>query len=150
MNRWFGKLFGSLLFLFIIYFNLPLLAQSPDDIKVHVSQESAVPGHILEPGDYIFHRVNSDQPGVYSLTRMQDHPEFVGYFQVEPTQRNSRENSEVEYSAPDAAGVRLIQAWYGPGNTDGYQFLYTQRDLRKLDQMAAARWHKLDTAAGEP
>lgn len=82
MNRWLRKLLGSLVFLFVIYFNLPVFAQSVDDVKVNISEEAAIPGHILEPGDYVLHRVNSDQPDVYSITRLQDHPEFIGYVQV--------------------------------------------------------------------
>ena len=150
MNHWFRRAFSSVVFLFILYFNLPVFAQSPDDIKVHVSEEAAVPGHILDPGDYVFHRVNSAEPGVYSIVRMENHPAFIGYFQVTPSERSTHENSEVDYSSPDAAGVRLLEAWYAPGSTDGHRFIYTQRDMSKLDQIAAARRLEMDTAVGAP
>jgi hypothetical protein len=42
----------------------------------------------------------------------------------------------VTLTSPDAAGVQGISEWYFPGAMDGYQFLYSKKDIQKEDQMA--------------
>lgn len=51
-------------------------------------------------------------------------------------------------TAPDAAGVRVLQAWYGRGDPDGHQLVYRKGDIQKLDQIAAMRSHS-GYAAGQ-
>ena len=46
------------------------------------------------------------------------------------------------------AGVRVLQAWYGPGDTSGYELIYAKGDIQKLDQIAEMRSHS-GYAAGQ-
>lgn len=118
---------------------LPVMAQSPGDIKITTNTEVAVPGHLLEPGTYWFRRALADEPTVYKIVG--DNGRLVGFVQVIPTERAGRADTEVDVTAPDAAGVRVMQAWYGPGDTSGYELVYAKGDIRKLDQIAEMRSH---------
>ena len=125
---------------------LPVFAQSPGDIKITTTTEVAVPGHLLEPGTYWLRRAMDNDPSVYKIVT--DNGRTIEFVQVIPTQRTGRTDTEVDVTAPDAAGVRVLQAWYGPGDPDGYQLVYTKGDIRKLDQIAEMRSHS-GYAAGQ-
>ena len=118
---------------------LPVLAQSPGDIRITTDREVAVPGHLLEPGTYWFRRAVADEPTVYKIVA--DNGHVIGFVQVIPTERTGRTDTEVDVTAPDAAGVRVMQAWYGPGDPSGYELIYAKGDVRKLDQIAEMRAH---------
>ena len=91
--------------------SIPLLAQSPDDISMTTKTEVAIPGHLLEPGTYWIRRVMAIERSVYEVRSNDGH--FIGFINVIPTQRTGREDAEVDVSDPDAAGVQVLQAWYG-------------------------------------
>lgn len=122
-------------------------AQSPGDIRVTTATEVAVPGHLLEPGAYWFRRAISDEPTVYKI--VSDDGRFVGFVNVIPAVRTERSDTEVDVSAPDAAGIRVMQAWYGPGDMSGYELVYAKGDIRKLDQIAEMRANSSGYAAGQ-
>jgi hypothetical protein len=125
---------------------LPVFAQSPGDIKVTTTTEVAVPGHLLEPGTYWFRRAMADDPSVYKIVG--DDGRLIEFVEVVPTERTGRTDTEVDVSVPDAAGVRVMQAWYGPGDPSGYELVYPKGDIRKLDQIAEMRAHS-GYAAGQ-
>lgn len=118
---------------FILFANLPMHAQDMD-VKVHFSTEVAVPGHLLAPGDYIFHRINDTDLDTYEIIADDDKP--VGIVRAMSTRRAQPGDTEVDLSAPDGAGVRMVQAWYPTGDTDGFQFSYSDKEQRKLDELA--------------
>jgi hypothetical protein len=118
---------------------LPLFAQSPGDIRITTATEVAVPGHLLEPGTYWFRRAMADEPTVYKIVA--DSGQVIGFVNVIPAERTGRTDTEVDVTAPDAAGVRVMQAWYGPGDPSGYELVYAKGDVRKLDQIAEMRAH---------
>jgi hypothetical protein len=72
----------------------------------------------------------------------------IEFVEVVPTERRERNDTEVDVSAPDAAGVRVMQAWYGPGDPSGYELIYSKGDIRQLDQIAEMRSHS-GYAAGQ-
>ena len=113
---------------------LPGFAQSPGDIKVTTNTELAVPGHLLEPGTYWVQRVTSERESLYKISN--DDGRFIAYMQVIPTQRTKGNDTQVVVSSPDAAGVRVLQAWYSEGGNRGYEVVYSKSDIRKLDQIA--------------
>lgn len=125
---------------------LPVFAQSPGDIKVTTATEVAVPGHLLEPGTYFFRRAMADDPSVYKI--VSESGRVIEFVEVIPTERTGRTDTEVDVSLPDAAGVRVMQAWYGPGDPSGYELVYRKGDIQKLDQIAEMRSHS-GYAAGQ-
>jgi hypothetical protein len=129
-------------------FEIPTYAQSPGDINVSLPSEVAVPGHLLTAGNYEFLRLGADDPSTYEILNAKK--EFIGVVHVIPAERPDGGASEFSLSAPDSAGVRLVQAWYGAGDTDGYQLIYSHKDVRKLDRLAQARTQTSGSAAGEP
>ena len=131
---------------FVSFIALPVFAQSPGDIKITTATEVAVPGHLLEPGTYWFRRAMADDPSVYKIVA--DDGRTIELVEVIPTERAGRTDTEVDVTAPDAAGVRVLQAWYGPGDPSGYQLVYSKGDIRKLDQIAEMRSHS-GYAAGQ-
>jgi hypothetical protein len=130
----------------VSFMALPMLAQSPGDIRITTATEVAVPGHLLEPGTYWLRRAMDNDPSVYKIVG--NDGKVIEFVEVIPTERTNRTGTEVDVSAPDAAGVRVLQAWYGPGDPSGYQLVYGKGDIRKLDQIAEMRSHS-GYAAGQ-
>jgi len=128
--------------------DVPTFAQSPGDIEVSLPSEVAVPGHLLAAGKYEFVRVSADDPSLYKI--LDANRDFVGIVHVIPARRPEDGATEVSLSAPDSAGVRLVQSWYDTGNTDGYQILYSHKDIRNLDELAQARMQPTGSSAGQP
>jgi hypothetical protein len=131
---------------FLFFLALPVFAQSPGDIKITTATEVAVPGRLLEPGTYWFRRAMADDPSVYKIVG--NDGRTIEFVEVIPTERKDRTDTEVDVATPDAAGVRVLQAWYGPGDSSGYQLVYANGDIRKLDQIAEMRSHS-GYAAGQ-
>src|SRR5690242_13394542 len=147
MNRIVRNMFPLLAAVLFVCLSVPVFAQaSPSDINVHVSNYVAVPGHLLAPGDYIFRRVSEATPNTFEILSSEGQ-KFVGVFQVLPVLRNSGMNTEIDLTPADQAGLRMIQAWYGPGDSNGYQFVYSNADIRRLDQLAQSQ---SGTPAGQP
>ena len=130
----------------VSFIALPVFAQSPGDMKVTTNVEVAIPGHLLEPGTYWIRRAMADDPSVYKI--LADNGRMIAFVEVVPTQRSGRTDTEVDISTPDAAGVRVVQAWYSPGDPSGYELVYPKGDIRKLDQIAEMRAHS-GYAAGQ-
>ena len=136
----FGKYIGfSAMIALVFAVAVPVFAQSPGDIRITTDKEMAVPGHLLEPGTYWFRRAMADEPAIYKIIGEDDR--FIGFVQVIPTERRGRTDTQVDVTAPDAAGVRVMQAWYGPGDPSGYELVYAKGDIRKFDQIAEMRSH---------
>jgi len=135
--------------IFTLVFNLPMHAQNVADIKVHFSSEVAIPNQLLPPGDYVFHRVDANDPSTYEI-EAGDGLKSYGFVHVEPTVREDKGEAAVELSAPDATGVRMVQAWYGPGENDGYELTYSGKDLRKLDELARQQVQSSGSLPGQP
>ncbi|HMK23494.1 MAG TPA: hypothetical protein VK466_14255 [Terriglobales bacterium] len=134
----FAKYFSSLLAVGIVScMTLPVVAQSPGDIRITTNAELAVPGHLLEPGTYWVRRAMANEQSFYRISDADGR--FIAYMEVIPTQRTQGNDTEVEVSNPDAAGVRVLQAWYSAGNNNGYEVVYSKGDIRKLDQIAEMR-----------
>jgi hypothetical protein len=153
MFRMFRDMFASITALFVgtlftVLFAMPMFAQSPGDIRFTATTEIAVPGHLLPAGDYVFRRLNSTEPNIYEI--LNGNGELVTVAQVTPTVRPNRGDTEIDVKAPDSDGVRMVKSWFGPGNTDGYQFVYSKKAVRKLDQLAEAQAKTSGSLAGQP
>lgn len=144
----FAKYFFSLIAVGVLScMTLPAFAQSPGDVKITTNTELAVPGHLLEPGTYFVQRATASEPSEYKI--VDSDGRFISYMQVIPAQRSSHEDTEVDVSNPDAAGLRVLQAWYIAGDNNGYEVVYHKGEIRKLDQIAQSRTRP-DGSAGQP
>jgi hypothetical protein len=123
----------------------PSFAQQENFLNVHTNEPVAIPGHVLPPGDYLFRMMEADQyPHVVEVMSA-DGSSLYGLFQVVPAQRLEFGNrSSVTLTDPDAAGLQGISQWYFPGSSDGYQFIYSKKDIQKEDQVA----HRLASQTG--
>lgn len=112
-------------------------AQQDSLLDVHMKEPVAIPGHVLQPGDYVFRLMESDQYPHIVQVMSADGSTVFGLFQVEPAQRQDYgDHSAVTLTEPDAAGVQSISQWYFPGSRDGYQFIYSKKDIQKEDRIA--------------
>jgi hypothetical protein len=148
MNRAVKNIFPLLALLIVVCLSLPALAQMPGDMNLHVSTEVAVPGHLLAPGDYIFRHVQNLNLNTFEIVSG-DGSHFVGFVNVLPAFRANGETTQVNLSASNETGVPMIQSWFTGGDADGYQFVYSPSDLRKLDQLAKEQTHA-GSVAGQP
>ena len=136
MNRTVINLLRTLALVYFAYVCIPAFAQTPGDINVHIDVPVAVPGQLLEPGDYQF-RVDPDDPSTLTI-KSADGKSSVGFFHVLPTTRVGTEGTEIDLLPPDSAGVRRIQSWYDAGESIGFEFNYSKKDVARLDELARA------------
>lgn len=132
------KLAFTTLFLTIALtlFTSPSFAQEDSALDVHTNEPVAVPGHILSPGDYVFRFMETT--GYPSLVRITsaDGSANYGVYQVIPATRQEPDLTRVTLTEPDAGGVTRITSWFFPGETDGYRFVYSKKDVQKQDAIA--------------
>ena len=127
-----------LLFISVAFiYSSQAVAQQESVMDFHLDKATAVPGRVLLPGDYRFRLLDSvTYPNVVEIiSKADDRP--LGLFPIYEAQRSDRGENEVMISSPDAAGLQRIDQWYFPGELDGYRFVYSQKDLRKIDAVAA-------------
>lgn len=149
MNRVTKNTITVLSVLLAFELSVPVFAQQPGDINVHVPEEVAVPGHLLTPGDYIFRHISSTNPYSFGIWSS-DSSEFVGFFYLIRVERpDDRQNTEIDVSDADGAGVRRIEAWYAAGERDGYQFIYSKQDIARLDRLAQVQRAPNTFSAGQ-
>ena len=79
----------------------------------------------------------SDEPSLYKI--FDDNGQCIEFLHVLPTQRVGGNGTKVDVSDADAAGVRLLQAWYNAGDNSGCEVVYGKGDILKLDQIADMR-----------
>lgn len=113
-------------------------AQDNNDrlLKVRVDKSLVVPGSVLEPGDYNFRLV--DQAGGPFLVQISkaDGSENCGFFSVIPAKRESAGESEVDVEHPGNRSVGMISDFFFPGESDGYAFVYSKKELQRAEVMA--------------
>ena len=115
---------------------LPSFAQNESVMNVHVGAAVAIPGNVLEPGDYVFRLLDSSSRPDNVAVLSADGKTSYGIFPVFTAFRNSGGDNEIAVTAPDDAGIARIDSWYFPGNQDGFRFIYSKSDIRKADMMA--------------
>jgi len=149
MNRITKNIIAVLAVFLAVQLSAPVFAQQPGDIHVYVLEEVAVPGHLLTPGDYVFRHVSFANPHTFGIWSS-DGSEFVGFFHVIPVQQlDNRQDTEIDVSDADGAGVRRIEAWYWRGERYGYQFIYSKQDIERLDRLAQAQRALNTSSAGQ-
>jgi hypothetical protein len=108
-----------------------------------------VPGGLLEPGTYLFREFDPmGHPDTIEIVRV-DRPEIVGYFSAVPTKRQNVKQSVVGLSAPDQIGLRTVTEIYAAGERDGYEFVYSPKDLARAVQLAQAEGAGSTIVAGK-
>jgi len=132
---------------FLTLLMVPAFAQTQSDYKVHVYEEAALPGFLLQPGSYIFRQPSVSNPDLFEV--MKPDGTTVGFVEAIPAQRTDTKYTELDLSAPDATGLRTVQAWYPGGRSDGFEFVYTHKEMRTLDRLARAQ-NVSSSVAGEP
>jgi hypothetical protein len=117
-------------------YSLQAVAQQERILDVHFDKAVAVPGKVLLPGDYRFELMDSTSyPDVVEIINKAD-SKPIGLFRIDEAQRSDYGDSAVLVTAPDSVGLQRIDEWYFPGAQDGYRFVYSQKDLSKLDAVA--------------
>jgi hypothetical protein len=149
MNRMIFLLCVVAAFAVAVGVSIPGVAQEQPGVQVHLAGMVAVPGNVLEPGDYIFQPLDpTTYPNTVKIVDA-ERDKIVGYYMVEPATRTNFSQSIVELSAPDFTGLRMVKEWYGPGDSDGFQFVYSAKDIRKADQLAQALSRGSGSVAGK-
>lgn len=108
----------------------------PRTASVTFSAPVQLPGIVLPAGVYVFERILnvSDHGSVNVWSRMSK--AFVVRLRIVATKRASAGNSvtfrQIQSGAPPA-----IAAWYINGGVEGYEFLYSADELRRMSVPAA-------------
>lgn len=96
-----------------------------------------IPGFVLTPGTYYFSRIdNGNDPNVnlIQIYNFADQPMDI-FLQTVPVDRSSISGRTVLTFAKTSRGtpIRLVD-WFYPGSLTGYQFIYSPRLERQIDE----------------
>lgn len=102
-------------------------------LKVHVDRAVVIPGHVLEAGDYDFRIVNDTR--MVEITKA-DGSEMYGFYSLTLAKRQTNGASEVDTMRPDGAPVQAISQFFFPGESTGYAFVYSKKQLQNAEMLA--------------
>ncbi len=124
--------------LLMVLGTMPAFAQNESVTYVHVNRAVAIPGRILEPGDYQFRVIPSEQFPGFVEVMSKDGGNFLGVIRVFPAIRNDEYlGNEITVAHTREAGLDRIDSFYFPGLETGYRFVYSRGDLHKIDLASA-------------
>jgi hypothetical protein len=115
---------------------MPSFAQQESRFDLKINGRVAIPGRVLPAGAYVFRLMNSDTYPQIVEVMSADGTSTYGLFHVVPAQRLEAGDSQVTLTDPDSAGLQSVSEWYFPGTMDGYQFVYSRKDIQKEDRIA--------------
>ncbi len=103
-----------------------ILVSSPGLMVVTTAAPMQLPGRVLQPGTYEFRLIDSD--GAVAVSSAPDH-HFYGVYLVMPTSRTgSNDGAQVTAAAAPNGGPDRIAAWFFPGESSGYAFIYPRKE----------------------
>ncbi len=98
---------------------------SPDLMVITTNVPMQIPGRVLQPGAYDFKLINSDDEVLVSAAT---NHQIYGAFLVIPVSRARTTNhAQVTVAESPDGGPNRIAAWFFPGATTGYGFLYPKK-----------------------
>lgn len=149
MNRLIKNLLNVVVVLLAVSFCVPVFAQEQRGVQVQLSSPVMVPGGVLEPGTYLFKEFDPmGHPNTIEIVNV-ERTEIVGYFSAVPTQRQDARQSVVGLSSPNQIGLRTVTEIYAAGERDGFEFLYSPKDLARAVQLARAEGAGSSVVAGK-
>lgn len=93
-----------------------------------------IPGHVLEPGTYVFELgvgdTSMDENVVRVYDKNKDH--LYGVFLTIPDHRLIRANKPVLDFEKTASGPEAIYAWFYPNDKTGHEFVYPRSEAMRL------------------
>ena len=92
-----------------------------------------VPGHVLEPGTYVFKVANTaaDRNVVEVYNKSENH--LYGIFLTIPDYRSTRRGRVIVTFAERPAGSPdAVWAWFYPGDNYGHEFVYSKSEATRL------------------
>lgn len=119
----------------VVLLAVPALAENTTLMNVHVEKAVAIPGNVLQPGDYTF-RIVTLGGSSYVAIASADSTTNYGFVQTFRTHRNSGYENEIRSIKTDNSGLGRIDSWYFPGQSDGFSFIYSKSDLAKVNMIA--------------
>ena len=96
-----------------------------------------IPGHVLEPGTYLFEVGIGDSSQYENIVRVynQSHSHLYGMFLTIPDRRLTRTSKPVlEFAKPTPASPEAIYAWFYPNDKTGHEFVYPRSEAARLAQ----------------
>lgn len=129
------KIAGTLLAMILMLFTPVARADASDqNIRLIFNQAVEIPGNkVLPPGTYWFKPVGDDQNVIIIYNADRTHMEALlltkWAYRVTPTDLTQFTLAEHTHKNPEA----LLTLFY-PGTSYGYEFLYSQRTERRLNE----------------
>ncbi|HTW64367.1 MAG TPA: hypothetical protein VME17_07110 [Bryobacteraceae bacterium] len=95
----------------------------------------AIPGHVLEPGTYVFELGLGNTSQYENIVRVynkgKDH--LYGMFLTVPDDRLTRSNKPIlEFSETPPGSPEAIYAWFYPQDKTGHEFVYPRSEALRL------------------
>ena len=134
MNRFLSK-FALFAVMFLSISAVSAFAQEEGTLIIHLSQPTAVPGHVLAPGNYKLSLVESVN-GARQVKVLDANGKFLSLVPIHRAAHLNATDDSVVKTLTDQAGLSRIDSFYFPAAEDGFQFSYSKSDLQKADLMA--------------
>ncbi len=100
------------------------------EVVITVNQPVAVPGHVLQPGQYDMKFIDTSSD-VLRITKRDGSDGFLVPAQLVADRPEPTDAVQIDL-APDRGGPPRIVDWFYPGQKIGIKFEYTQQDLNTL------------------
>ena len=105
------------------------------EVTLTFSNPVQIPGHVLEPGTYVFELGLGNTSQYENIVRVynksKDH--LYGMFLTIPDYRLTRTNKVVlEFAERPVGSPEAIYAWFYPDHKTGHEFVYPESEARRL------------------
>lgn len=94
-----------------------------------------IPGHVLEPGTYVFELGLGDTSQYENIVRVYDKERnhLYGMFLTIPDHRLTRSNKPIlEFKEVPPGNPEAIYAWFYPDHKTGHEFVYPKSEAMRL------------------
>jgi len=93
-----------------------------------------IPGHVLEPGTYVFKLGTGNTSNDENIVRVYNKGEnhLYGLFLTIPDHRLTRSTKPVLEFEKSAAGPEALYAWFYPDDKTGHEFVYPKSEAIRL------------------
>ncbi len=105
-----------------------IVMSSPSMMVITTAVPVRIPGRVLQPGTYDFELTNSDN--TVQVSAAGSHQVYGVYMVIPASRAHAGDAAQVTVVAAPNGGPQRIAAWFFPGRTNGYAFLYPKNESK--------------------
>jgi len=114
-------------------------AAATSDKRTYFSfnQPFSLPGVTLPAGTYTFRQLSFETPSVVQVTDRAGMHSYAMLMAIPALRAEATDKPEIEFMETGRGVPNAVRGWWYPGNTRGWQFIYSKDQLRRLSEGVA-------------